>query len=65
MVAEVLTIAALTVVMSLFIAQARRDAQLAEARQSNSFAARDVSKTALLQIQDLSDPVEAAAADHE
>jgi len=63
LVAALVTIAALTVVMSLLVAQARKDAQLAETLQSNAFAARDVSKTALLQLQDLSDTTEVAATD--
>ena len=63
LVAAVVMTAALTVVMSLLVAGARKDAQLAEALQSNTFAARDVSKTALLQLQDLSDAAEVATAD--
>ena len=61
--AAVVTIAALTVVMSLLVARARRDAQLDEALRSNTFAARDVSKTALLQLQDLSDVAGVASVD--
>ena len=56
-------IAALTVAMSLLVARARRDAQLTEAGESNTFAARDVSRTALLQLQDLSDVAETATVD--
>ncbi len=63
MAAAVVGIAALTIVMSLTVAQARKEAQLAEALQSNTFVARDVSKTALLQLHDLSDAVEVASGD--
>ncbi|MDA2923171.1 protein kinase [Acidobacteria bacterium AH-259-L09] len=64
-VAGVVTIAILTVLMALSVAQSREEAQLQTALQSNAFAARDVAKTTLLQLQDLSDPVEVAAADAE
>ena len=63
LVAALVTMAALTVVMSFLVARARKDAQLTEALQSNAFAARDVSKTSLLQLQDLSDTVEVATTD--
>ena len=63
--AAAVMVAVLTVVMALEVAEARKDAQLEEALQSNSFAARDLAKTALLQLQDLSDPTEAAASDAE
>ena len=61
--AALVMVAALTVVMSLLVARARKDAQLDEALRSNTFAARDVSKTALLQLQDLGDAAEVASAD--
>ncbi len=63
LVVAVVMIAALTVAMSLLVARARRDAQLTEAGESNTFAARDVSRTALLQLQDLSDVAETARVD--
>ena len=61
----VVTIAILTVLMALSVAESRKEAQLRTALQSNAFAARDVAKTALLQLRDLSDPLEVAAADTE
>ena len=63
LISTVAVISILTVVMAVSIAQARRSAQLQEALQSNSFAARDLARTALLQLQNLSDVAEAAARD--
>jgi len=62
-VAAVITIAILTIVMSLQIAQARKDKLLAEALDTNTYAAKDVSTAALLQLRDLSDAVELASSD--
>lgn len=63
--AGIVMIAILTVAMALSIFQARKDALLQTALESNGFAARDVAKLALLQLRDLSDPVERAASDAE
>ena len=63
--AAAVMVAVLTVVMALKVAEARRDAQVKEALESNSYAAGDLAKTALLQLQDWSDPTEAAAGDAE
>ena len=41
----------LTVVTALQIAEARKEALLAEALQTNSFAAREQATTALLQLR--------------
>jgi len=61
----VVVISVLTLSMALSTAQARKRAQLQEALQSNSFAARDLARTALLQLRDLSDVVEETARDTE
>jgi len=63
LISAVALISILTVGMAVSIAHARTQAQLQEALQSNSFAARDLARTALLQLRDLSDVVEAAARD--
>jgi len=63
LVSAVVVISILTLSMALSTAQARKRAQLQEALQSNSFAARDLARTALLQLRDLSDVVEEAARD--
>ena len=63
-VSAVVLISLLTAAMALSIEQARRDAQLAEALQSNSFAASDLARTALLQLRDWGRLVEVFAADN-
>ena len=61
--AAVVTISILTIVMALSVAQARKVALREAALRSNSFAARDLAATALLQLQSLTKAVEMAAAD--
>ena len=61
--AAVVGISMLTVVTALSIAQARKDALLAEALQSNRFEAGEQAAAALLQLRDWSDTTEVAADD--
>ena len=63
LVGAIALISMLAVTMALFVANARKEAQLEAALQSNSFAAKDLATTALLQLRSLSRPVETAAAD--
>ena len=63
LVGAIAVISMLAVTMALFVANARKEAQLEAALQSNSFAATDLATTALLQLRSLSRPVETAAAD--
>ncbi len=63
MISAVVFISILTLAMAISISEARKDAQLREALQSNSFAARDLARTALLQLRDLRDAAEEAARD--
>ena len=63
LVGAIVLITMLAVTMALFVANARKKAQLEAALQSNSFAATDLATTALLQLRSLSRPVEMAAAE--
>jgi len=63
LISAVTLISILTAVMAVATASARRNAQLLEAIQSNGFAARDLARTALLQLRDLRDVAEVAARD--
>jgi len=60
--ATVTVISMLTVAMAVSIAHRREQSQLEQVRQSNNFAARDLAKTALLQLRDWAHVVELAAA---
>src|SRR2546428_6080838 len=61
LISAVTLISILTAVMAVATASARRNAQLLEAIQSNGFAARDLARTALLQLRDLRDVAEVPA----
>jgi len=60
--AAIAFISILTVAMAVSIAHKRAQSQLEQVRQSNNFAARDLAKTALLQLRDWGHVVELAAA---
>jgi serine/threonine-protein kinase len=60
--ASIAVISMLTIVMAISIAHRREQSQLEQARESNNYAARDLAKTALLQLRDWSHVVELAAA---
>jgi len=60
--AAIAVISILTVAMAVSIAHKRVQSQLEQVRQSNNFAARDLAKTALLQLRDWALVVELAAA---
>ena len=63
LVGTVAVISVLAVSMALFVAKARKEAQLKAALQSNSYAATDLATSAVLQLRDLSRTVGLAAAD--
>ena len=63
LVGTIVLISILTVTMALFVARARREAQLGAALRSNSFAATDLATTAVLQLRNLSRTVGIAADD--
>ena len=63
LVAAMITIAVVAVGMAFSIAQARKAAQLETQLKSIPFSARNLASTALLQLRDLSRPVELAASD--
>ncbi len=63
LVAAMVTIAVLAVAMAFSIVQARKAAQLETHLKSIPFAAGNLASTALLQLRDLSRPVELAASD--
>ncbi len=60
LVASIAVISILTIVMAVSIARKREQSQLEQVRQSNNFAARDLAKTALLQLRDWAHVVELA-----
>ncbi len=62
LVASLAVISILTAAMAASIAHKREQSQLEQVRQTNNFAARDLAKTALLQLRDWSHVVELAAA---
>lgn len=63
LVGAIAVISMLAITMALFVANARKEAQLEAALQSNSFAATDLATTADLQLRLLGRPAGAAAAD--
>ncbi len=63
LISAVIMTSIMAVVVAVSIVDARKDALLQETLQSNSFAARDLAQTALLQLRDLGRAVELAARD--